>query len=295
MAVNRYIGMRYVPKIMGQHDSQIAYEALSIVTYNGDSYTSKQNVPPGTAITNTDYWVVTGNYNAQVEQYRTEVTNAVATVTTAMSNLESSVDETVDGLVETVNTAISDMESAVTTEMSNTVSTVNSSLATTTASLQSRMDNLNRDVNAELAETTSDIEGYVDDRVATALPNVYYAVDEHRYDVSERSTLKTYICNPSITIDTTNEKAYATINIPLENVEGHQYFVRGGCVNWYATTSGQPAYGPKDFVVKQAQFVTIGGISMYQIVMEAMEYLSERVNMSYRACVDYIDIAPASE
>lgn len=294
MAVNRYIGMRYVPKIIGAHDSQIAYEALSIVTYNGNSYTSKQNVPPGTEITNTDYWVVTGNYNAQVEQYRSEVVNAVATVTEAMSDLESSVNETVDALEASVASSISDMESAVTTEMEATVTRVNSSLATTTANLQSRMDTLSTNVNAELAETTAEIEGYVDDRVATALPNVYYAVDGDRFDASERSTLKTYICRPSITIDTTNEKAYATINIPLEEVSGHEYFIRGACINWYSPTQGSPSIGPKNFVVTKASFTTIGGISMYQIVMDAINYAGETTNITYRACIDYIDIAPAS-
>lgn len=294
MAVNRYIGMRYVPKIIGQHDPQIAYEALSIVTYNGNSYTSKQNVPPGTEITNTDYWVVTGNYNAQVEQYRSEVVNAVATVTEGMSNLESSVNQTVEELEGNVAEAISDMQSDVTSEMEATVTTVNNSLATTTASLQSRMDTLSTNVNADLAETTTEIEGYVDDRVATALPNVYYAIDDERFDASERSTLKTYICRPAITIDTTNERAYATINIPLTEVSGHQYFIRSACINWYSPTQGSPTIGPKDFVVTKAAFTTIGGISMYQIVMDAMNYVSETTNITYRACIDYIDIAPAS-
>jgi hypothetical protein len=67
---NIYIGNRYVPILVGEWDKNRSYDSLSIVTYAGTSYTSTKNVPVGTEIDNTDFWVVTGNYNAQVEQYR---------------------------------------------------------------------------------------------------------------------------------------------------------------------------------------------------------------------------------
>lgn len=69
---NVYVGHRYVPKIMGEWDKTIDYEGLSIVTYQGTSYTSKQRVPVGIEIINEEYWVETGNYNIQVEEYRQE-------------------------------------------------------------------------------------------------------------------------------------------------------------------------------------------------------------------------------
>lgn len=69
--INRqYVGARYVPKIMGEWNKALQYEALSIVTHLGNSFTSKVPVPSNIDITNTDYWVNTGNYNAQVEAYR---------------------------------------------------------------------------------------------------------------------------------------------------------------------------------------------------------------------------------
>lgn len=70
---NVYVGHRYVPKIMGEWDNQIQYEGLSIVTYKGTSYTSKKYVPVGIDISNKDFWVITGNYDAQVETYRRDV------------------------------------------------------------------------------------------------------------------------------------------------------------------------------------------------------------------------------
>ncbi len=69
--INRqYVGARYVPKIMGEWNKALQYEALSVVTYMGNSFTSKVPVPANVDITNGDYWVNTGNYNAQVTEYK---------------------------------------------------------------------------------------------------------------------------------------------------------------------------------------------------------------------------------
>lgn len=75
MGVTQYIGARYVPVFAepSEWNDTRTYEPLTIVTHEGNSYTSRQFVPVGVQITNTTYWVETGNYNAQVEQYRREV------------------------------------------------------------------------------------------------------------------------------------------------------------------------------------------------------------------------------
>lgn len=73
----QYIGSRYVPTFAdpAEWDSTRTYEPLTIVLNEGNSYTSRQFVPVGVQLTNTDYWLETGNYNAQLEQYRQEVIN----------------------------------------------------------------------------------------------------------------------------------------------------------------------------------------------------------------------------
>lgn len=77
MTVTQYIGARYVPKFNEplEWDFNKGYEPLTIVYHGGNSYTSKQSVPPNVQIDNEDYWALTGNYNAQIEQYRKEVKN----------------------------------------------------------------------------------------------------------------------------------------------------------------------------------------------------------------------------
>ena len=71
----QYIGARYVPKFADPviWNKALSYEAMTIVTYLGNSFTSKKPVPAGIEIGNNEYWVNTGNYNAQVEEYRQSV------------------------------------------------------------------------------------------------------------------------------------------------------------------------------------------------------------------------------
>ena len=91
---NVYVGHRYVPKIMGEWDPQETYEGLSIVTHQGTSYTSKKRVPVGIDITNEEYWVVTGNYNAQVDYYRDEVKQMRIDFENDLLNMEKEIVET---------------------------------------------------------------------------------------------------------------------------------------------------------------------------------------------------------
>lgn len=68
----KYIGARYVPKLMGRWSDSIAYEPLMIVQDEiGNSFTSKSNVPVGTPLSDTKYWVQTGNYNGQIGNLET--------------------------------------------------------------------------------------------------------------------------------------------------------------------------------------------------------------------------------
>lgn len=78
-----YVGARYVPKFADpiEWDTERGYESLTIVTYKGESYTSKCPVPPGIDIKNTRYWALTGAYNAQVEEYKNQVKDLSEQVT----------------------------------------------------------------------------------------------------------------------------------------------------------------------------------------------------------------------
>lgn len=91
----QYIGARYVP-IFGRKDEDYItwdntkpYEPLTIVLYEGNSYTSRKYVPSGIEITNTDYWAETGNFNAQIETYRNEVLQFDDRITNVENDIEA--------------------------------------------------------------------------------------------------------------------------------------------------------------------------------------------------------------
>ena len=100
MATTQYIGARYVPLFADpiEWDKTKQYEPLTIVTNNGNSYTSRQFVPTGVEITNEAFWALTGNYNAQIEQYRKEVTAYDGRITAAQTDATNAQTDATDAL-----------------------------------------------------------------------------------------------------------------------------------------------------------------------------------------------------
>ena len=107
MAVREYIGMRYVPIIADpvEWDSARSYESLTIVTYQGNSYTSRRPVPASIPITDGRYWALTGNYNAQIELYRQEVLAFDGRITQAQSDATNA-KEAAEGAQDTADTSM---------------------------------------------------------------------------------------------------------------------------------------------------------------------------------------------
>lgn len=109
---NVYVGHRYVPKIMGEWDKTESYEGLSIVTNKGTSYTSKKRVPKGIDILNEEYWVVTGNYNAQIEEYRKDVRELEKDINDLETGVDSEI-ERLDQKDENLTTQLTQTENEV--------------------------------------------------------------------------------------------------------------------------------------------------------------------------------------
>lgn len=106
MATTQYIGARYVPLFYTNPDdssnnwkSGVAYDPLTVVTDLNQSYTSKIPVPAsiGRPSENLTYWILTGAYNAQVEQYRQDVEtyrNEVSDYESEVANYTAKVNST---------------------------------------------------------------------------------------------------------------------------------------------------------------------------------------------------------
>lgn len=153
MATTQYIGARYVPMFSDplDWDSAKAYEPLTIVYYLGNSYTSRQSVPAGIDIANTDYWALTGNYNAQIEAYRKEVQAYDGRIT---ENAQAIADEVTRAVAE--EAAIKELITAETTR----AKAAESELATGVSNALTRID--------EETERAEKAEGVLTESVAAA-------------------------------------------------------------------------------------------------------------------------------
>lgn len=95
--MRQYIGARYVPKFYENSDgtaawkSGVEYEPLTIVTYNGNSYTSKQTVPAnvGNPSANPAYWAATGIYNQQIADLTQRMGTAEAQIESINDRIEN--------------------------------------------------------------------------------------------------------------------------------------------------------------------------------------------------------------
>ena len=107
MAVTEYIGPLVGPVFAdpAEWTSTRSYEALTVVLHEGNSYTARQDVPIGVQLDNEKYWLETGNYNAQVEQYRLEVHKIVPFDATPTEGSSKGV--TSDGINKAIDAAVS--------------------------------------------------------------------------------------------------------------------------------------------------------------------------------------------
>ena len=117
MVIRNYVGARYVPKFADpvEWQANTSYEAMVIVTYNNSSYTSKVPVPPtvGNPAENSTYWALTGNYNAQVEQYRRETIQFKNEIKTSEEAYKNEITEDQNNFQSTLTSNYSDLKQEV--------------------------------------------------------------------------------------------------------------------------------------------------------------------------------------
>lgn len=118
--VTQYVGARYVPLFANplQWSSEREYEPLTIVLYQGNSFTTRQFTPVGIDINNEEFWAQTGNYNAQIEQYRQEVkeyTKKIATLENTQTQQGATID-TLKSTTENLGNSVNALNSKVETQ-----------------------------------------------------------------------------------------------------------------------------------------------------------------------------------
>lgn len=170
MSVREYIGARYVPLFADpiEWDNTKTYEPLTIVYYQGNSYTSRQAVPTGIAITNETYWALTGNYNAQIEAYRSEVQTFDDRISANEGNIED-INDTLDDVTSDINSI--EANSWVTTSRIADNAVTTAKIANNSITKQK----LNDDVVIELTEMVIFGDSWADPEVTDAIWGNYLA------------------------------------------------------------------------------------------------------------------------
>lgn len=197
---NVYIGNRYVPVFANpvEWDSLRTYEALTIVTYLGTSYTSKKTVPAGVQLSNTEYWVVTGNYNAQVSMLSgkvDELNNDIGDINDLETTDKSSV---VNAINEIHNTA-GDIS-----ELSNKVGNLNNLNTTNKSSTVGAINEVNNNVG-----TVDNKIGSLSDLDTANKSSVVNAINEVLSDIVTPDALK---INPDDYTGTDAQKLQSAYN-----------------------------------------------------------------------------------
>ena len=138
--VREYVGARYVPLFANppEWNDTRGYEPLTIVLHEGNSFTSTQYVPSGVDIHNTEYWLETGNWNAQIEAYRQEVLRFDGRITQNANGIESnkaaiadeaaaraSADTALQQLIESEETARKAADTELHQNLSDVIAAVN--------------------------------------------------------------------------------------------------------------------------------------------------------------------------
>lgn len=177
----KYIGKRIVPVHCGRWNQSKTYEMLSIVLEenSGDSYISRRAVPSGTAITDTNYWMLHSLYSQQIQDMSDQLAAAKTRIKadndateaaikadnkTTRDHVDEALQQTTEALTENVNQAR--------TAMTNQKAEFDS----TARQLNTRMDSVlaagTGDGATEILDARVDVEGNTHETLGAAIRSV---------------------------------------------------------------------------------------------------------------------------
>lgn len=216
MTVTQYIGSRYVPIFADPEEwnNTRTYEALTIVSHEGNSYTSKQYVPTGKDISDSDFWVQTGNYNAQVENYRLETQNAVKQINESVDTLNKNIDtqnKTITSQIEEqdekIATQIEEQESKITTQITEQDTKINTQIEEQNTKISDQLTEQNEKITTQLEEQNAFVDEKVEKINKITLAKSQYQIIETKIDLPEDE----------------NSINYYDVYVPITDIDYHSY------------------------------------------------------------------------
>ena len=278
--IRQYVGARYVPKFADPvaWASGTSYEAMTIVTYNNSSYTSKIPVPAtvGNPADNPDYWALTGNYNAQVEQYRQEtetVSNNLTTlqgqITTVSNNLTTEITNRKNADTTLQDNITSEAATRASTD-SNLQAQINqivapSGEAPSAAEVQNARigadgvtyDTLGTAIRTQVDELKGDLDG-VDSRFSESITEIEGRVSTGAFDLcADKKAFALGGYNTSGIFDKTAKNAIGRVNaVKISRGTKINIILNGLQVRLYYLSSNNGGYiGRSDWITSDMEYV----------------------------------------
>lgn len=199
MSVREYVGARYVPIIVGEWDRTRTYEPLMVVTYQGNSYTSRQYVPTGIEITNESYWVLSANYNAQVDAYRNEVSSILPYDETPTEGSTKGV--TSDGISKAIASETTRARTSE-TALGARIDTADTNIATEIARATAKENEIDSKFSKKTEYVTPEQFGAIGDGVNDDTKALQDAIDSGKYVIG----VGDYHCTDTITVNNSHQR-----------------------------------------------------------------------------------------
>lgn len=181
--MSEFIGKRIVPVHEGVWDQKKNYEMLAIVRHeeSGDSYISRRDVPAGTALTDTAYWMLHSVYSQQIADAERHLAEAAEDVRSRIAASEEKVaGELADTekTVEQKTTAAENLTNANKTELNRRMDGLDARLnANVTASTEH-----NADYAAEVVDARVDCNGKENPSLGEAIRHAVRGLDDRKQD-----------------------------------------------------------------------------------------------------------------
>jgi hypothetical protein len=305
---NIFIGRRYIPKQCGGWDSSLntEYENLSVVQWQGKSYTSKGTVPKGIDIENIQYWISSADYNAQVAIYEKNVSDyhqftidQINSINTGNTTFQNNVNTSIDDFKTSVNSSNTTFKNDINDDIITFKTSVNADNTTFKNGINGDVETFKTSVNTSISNIPN--QDYITNKAKVSDVNNALALKANQEDLNATNTQLALKANKDELTNSLTPKGsclYASLPTTGNTIGWYYYCSDGdgthGAGNyawngtaWYFSGTGDNGYNILSSYLKNTIEIPLGTISTGAYI-DPFGTLTPFAAFSY---TDYIEIS----